>query len=160
MGQFWMSVIAQLNGDPKWSYNSRKNATTIEERAGLRSLKNFNNLVKTLLIDWALSSILQSAEGLSAGGTPPCFEVLDVASGRGGDQMKYLRTASNLGGRLCYNGVDVAEEQVQEAHRRLLLALKQGGNGIFPDEAFGSACARLFVGDMLRVSLPRLPWQQ
>lgn len=114
----------------------------MQERQGSRALKNVNNLVKDVLITWAVRQVATSR-----------LEVLDVASGRGGDQLKFLRAAKGLGRTLAYNAVDVAQAQVSEARRRLRQRL--------PDATL--ECARFFVGDVVEVAPSlqgkELPWQ-
>jgi len=158
---FWDEALQKLEASPKQSYNARKNAATVRQRGGARALKNFNNLVKTVLIDWSLAVVVASsgAGGEAAASDPasegPCVEVLDVASGRGGDQIKFVQSCQAQGVRLCYNGIDVADEQVAEAQRRLRLTCEKDGR------CRSTLCrARLFVGDVVRVPLPELASQQ
>lgn len=147
---FWKAELQKLESSPQQSYNARKNAATLQDRVGSRALKNFNNLIKTVLIDASLAEV---AAALACGDTWPmrnCIEVFDVASGRGGDQLKFARSASDLKLRLCYTGMDVAEEQVVDAVRRLRAARDKA--------AF--VRARFFIGDVARVAPQDLPWQQ
>ncbi|CAK9015759.1 unnamed protein product [Durusdinium trenchii] len=116
----------------------------MQERQGSRAMKNLNNLVKDVLIRWSLQQV--TSAGVAT------VEVLDVCSGRGGDQMKFLQAPISTV-RLCYNAVDIAEAQILEAQKRLRQRL--------PLEWLESC--RFFIGDvtLLAPTLPDepLPWQ-
>eukprot|EP00931_Biecheleriopsis_adriatica_P114873 TRINITY_DN90756_c0_g1_i1.p1 TRINITY_DN90756_c0_g1~~TRINITY_DN90756_c0_g1_i1.p1 ORF type:complete len:877 (+),score=192.28 TRINITY_DN90756_c0_g1_i1:43-2673(+) len=158
--KFWLTILEDIEASPQESYNLRPNANTLKERAGSRALKNINNLVKAVLIDWSLRQVAVASQGQQ----DLCVEVLDVASGRGGDQLKFGQAAAKTGLRLSYTAIDVAEAQVEEARRRMRLELAKSQKGVASGSPF--ARARFFIGDSAAsapCTMPSrqpLPWQQ
>ncbi|CAE7609957.1 unnamed protein product [Symbiodinium natans] len=103
---FWSRIFQEIEASPAQSYNLRRNAASMRARQGSRSLKNLNNLVKDVLIHWAVREV---ASFLPAG--PSCVvSALDVASGRGGDQLKFVKAAEVCGCRICYTAIDIAKD--------------------------------------------------
>jgi mRNA (guanine-N7-)-methyltransferase len=89
--------------------------------------RNFNNFAKKLLIQGALDLVLASRQSSTA--FDGSCAVLDLASGRGGDLMKWMygrsppQNANASHGRVLrvthYEGYDISAESVAEATRRL-----------------------------------------
>eukprot|EP00435_Cladocopium_sp_Y103_P067319 s247_g29.t2 len=144
-----MILSQEIESSPLDSYNLRVNAASMQERQGSRALKNFNNLVKDVLIHWSVQQVSpRIPKDLQV-------EVLDVASGRGGDQLKFVKAAEMAKRRLCYNAIDISEAQILEARKRLSQRLPLSNLD----------CARFLIGDVTLVppKLPEgpvLPWQQ
>eukprot|EP00437_Effrenium_voratum_P050145 CAMPEP_0181521152 /NCGR_PEP_ID=MMETSP1110-20121109/66689_1 /TAXON_ID=174948 /ORGANISM="Symbiodinium sp., Strain CCMP421" /LENGTH=766 /DNA_ID=CAMNT_0023651685 /DNA_START=53 /DNA_END=2351 /DNA_ORIENTATION=- len=145
---FWHRIFQEIESSPAQSYNLRPNASTMKERQGSRGLKNFNNLVKDILIQWGVREV---SCHLKRAGQDCVVSALDVASGRGGDQLKFVKAAESQGCRLCYTAIDVAEAQVQEATNRLRQGLER-------QKTLKQTllAARFFVGDAAQVA-PQQP---
>ncbi|CAJ1352936.1 unnamed protein product [Effrenium voratum] len=133
---FWHRIFQEIESSPAESYNLRPNASTMKERQGSRGLKNFNNLVKDVLICWAVQQVAAPASAV---------HVLDVASGRGGDQMKFGKAAAAANRRLCYTAIDVAEAQILEAQRRMIASRQK-------DDAPSLESARFLIGDVAKIA--------
>eukprot|EP00434_Breviolum_minutum_P029227 symbB.v1.2.025850.t1/scaffold2538.1/size76676/4 len=110
----------------------------MQERQGSRALKNFNNLVKDVLIHWSVKQVAEKVTNVKV-------EVFDAASGRGGDQLKFVKAAELVKKRLCYNAMDIAEAQIVEARKRLSQRLPISN----------LECARFFIGDLM-ITAPEL----
>jgi len=155
----WDKVFSEMNTKPEHSYDWRENAKDMRHRAGSRSMKNFNNLVKSVLIDWATQTIYPELLAGPQGGKT--LSVFDVASGRGGDMLKFLQSASAVGEadlKVQYVGVDIAGEQVKEAWRRLEAALTKKSRDVCRSIL---KSAHHFVADVCTTPLPDdLPWCQ
>lgn len=146
--EFWNQIFQEIESSPAQAYNLRRNATSMRARQGSRNLKNFNNLVKDILIQWGVREVSSHLKGA---GQDRVISALDVASGRGGDQLKFVKASRSQGCRLCYTAIDVAEAQVQEATNRLRQGLERQ-KMLKPT----LLAARFFVGDVAQVAPQQL----
>ncbi|OLQ10343.1 mRNA cap guanine-N7 methyltransferase 1 [Symbiodinium microadriaticum] len=125
---FWNQIFEEIESSPAQAYNLRRNATSMRARQGSRNLKNFNNLVKDILIQWGVREVSGHLK-------------------RAGQDY----AAESQGCRLCYTAIDVAEAQVQEATNRLRQGLER-------QKTLKQTllAARFFVGDVAQVA-PQQP---
>ena len=99
-------------------YNKLK-ARNLGERdsSSIIGLRKYNNWLKSVLAQQtteSLKSLYASSHLLSVSTSPENLRVLDICCGKGGDIKKWLYAGVNT-----YVGIDIAEQSVIEAERRL-----------------------------------------